>query len=86
MINEVYYAVMFFPELENKSIEMLKNAPNFVELDMEWHGIGSKLTIEGDKIFLLMPGDTLLFNQKNEYYHVLHSTGSIKKKKKIFKL
>lgn len=24
MINEVYYAVMFFPELENKSIEMLK--------------------------------------------------------------
>lgn len=77
MINEVYYAIMFFPELENKSIEMLKNAPNFVELDMEWHGIGSKLTIEGDKIFLLMPGDTLLFNQKNEFSHVLHSTGSI---------
>ena len=77
MINEVYYAIMFFFVFENKSIEMLKNAPNFVELDMEWHGIGSKLTIEGDKIFLLMPGDTLLFNQKNEFSHVLHSTGSI---------
>lgn len=77
MINEVYYAIMFFPELENKSIEMLKNAPNFVELDMEWHGIDSKLTIEGDKIFLLMPGDTLLFNQENEFSHVLHTTGSI---------
>ena len=86
MVHVVYFAVMFFPELENKSIEMLKNASNFVELDMEWHGIGSKLTIEGDKIFLLMPGDTLLFNQKNEFSHVLHSTGSIGIPKKIFKL
>lgn len=86
MINEVYYAVMFFPELENKSIEMLKNAPNFVELDMEWHGIGSKLTIEGDKMFLLMPGDTILFNQEKEFSHVLHGTGSIGIPKKIFKL
>lgn len=76
-MNEVYYAVVFFPKIESKSIEMLKNAPNFVELDMEWHGIGSKLTIEGDKMFLLMPGDTLLFNQKNEFSHVLHTTGRI---------
>lgn len=76
-MNEVYYAVVFFPKIESKSIEMLKNAPNFVELDMEWHGIGSKLTIEGDEMFLLMPGDTLLFNQKNEFSHVLHTTGSI---------
>lgn len=77
MINEVYYAVIFFPELEDKSVEMLKNAPNFVELNMEWHGIGSKLTIQEDKMFLLMPGDTLLFNQEKEFSHVLHATGNI---------
>lgn len=53
---------------------------------MEWHGIGSKLTIEGDKIFLLMPGDTILFNKKKEFSHVLHGTGSIGIPKKNFKL
>ena len=78
MINEVYYAIMFFPELENKSIEMLKNAPNFVKLDMEWaSGFTAKLTVKGEKTFLLHPGDTLLFNQENEFSHVLHTTGSI---------
>lgn len=78
MINEVYYAVIFFPELESKSIEMLKNAPNFVELDMEWaSGFTAKLTVKGEKMFLLRPGDTLLFNQEKEFSHVLHGTGSI---------
>lgn len=75
MINEVYYAVIFFPDPEDKSIEMLTNAPNFVELNMEWaSGISSKLTIKGEKIFLLRPGDTLFFNQKREFSHVLYNS------------
>lgn len=75
MINEVYYAVVFSPDLEDKSVEMLKNAPNFVELDMEWSsGFTAKLTIEGEEIFLLRPGDILFFNPKKEFSHVLHDS------------
>ena len=71
--NRVYCAIMFFPDSEDKSIEMLTNAPNVVELDMEWISGRSKLTIKGGEIFLLHLGDILFFNPKKEFSHVLYN-------------
>lgn len=68
----VYYATTFFPESENESIDMIRNASNFIQLNINHEGYGfvSKLTLRG-KTYTLHPGDILLFNQTNELVHVL---------------
>lgn len=74
-ITEVYYATTFFPEPENESIDMIRNASNFIQLNIN-HKRGeviSKLTLRG-KTYTLQPGDILLFNQTNELAHVLQDS------------
>lgn len=83
-MNNVYYAVVFSPEPEDKSVEMIENAPNFVELKMNWaSGIGAKLTIKGGEMFLLFPGDTLFFNQQKEFSYVLYTRANRIPKKNL---
>ena len=72
--DEVYSAILFFPNPEHKSIEMIMNAPNFIRLDMdhEKNGVTAKLTLK-EKTCMLFPGDVLLFNQAKELTHVLQN-------------
>lgn len=70
--NEVYYAIIFSPEPETESTQMIINAPNFIQLDIneKEYGIAAKLTLK-EKSYMLAPGDILLFNQKNELTDIL---------------
>lgn len=72
--DEVYSAILFLPNPEHKSIEMIMNAPNFIRLDMdhEKYGVTTKLTLQ-EKTCMLFPGDVLLFNQAKELTHVLQN-------------
>lgn len=72
--DEVYSAILFLPNPEHKSIEMIMNAPNFIRLDMdhEKYGVTTKLTLK-EKTCMLFPGDVLLFNQAKELTHVLQN-------------
>lgn len=72
--DEVYSAILFLPNPEHKSIEMIMNAPNFIRLDMdhEKYGVTAKLTLK-EKTCMLFPGDVLLFNQAKELTHVLQN-------------
>ncbi len=76
--NKVYYTIIFFPVLEDRSVEMIRNAPNFMELDMDKkYGAGTKLTLKEEKIYLLFPGDILFFNKNKEFIYVLHNKRKI---------
>ena len=62
--DEVYSAILFFPNSEHKSIEMIMNAPNFINLNInQKYGGGGVLTLK-EEMHMLYPGDILLFNHK----------------------
>ena len=69
--DEVYSAILFFPNPEHKSIKMIMNAPNFINLNINEKSIlGAILTLKEEK-YMLSPGDILLFNQKKELMHII---------------
>ena len=69
--DEVYSAILFFPNPEHKSIKMIMNAPNFINLNINEKSIlGAILTLKEEK-YALYPGDILLFNQKKELMHII---------------
>ena len=72
--NEVYYATIFSPKSESESMDMIMNASNFIQLDMdhEKYEVVTKLTLK-EKTCMLFPGDVLLFNQAKELTHVLQN-------------
>lgn len=69
--DEVYFAILFFPNPEHKSIEMIMNAPNCINLNINKQSIlGAILTLK-EEMYMLYPGDILLFNQKKELMHIV---------------
>ena len=69
--DEVYSAILFFPNPEHKSIEMIMNASNFINLNINKKSrLGAILTLKEEK-YMLYPGDILLFNQKKELMHIV---------------
>lgn len=76
--NEVYYATTFSPEPETESTQMIINAPNFIQLDIneKEYGVAVKLTLR-EKSYMLTPGDILLFNQENELTDILQDPTQI---------
>ncbi len=71
---EVYYATTFSPKFKSESMEMIMNAPNFIQLETDYkkYGVATKLTLK-EKTYMLCPGDILLFNQTKELTHVLEN-------------
>lgn len=81
--DEVYSAILFFPNPEHKSIEMIMNSPNFINLDInQKYGGGGVLTLK-EKMHMLFPGDILLFNQKKELVRIVPRRVKILKKKHV---
>lgn len=69
--DEIYSAILFFPNPEHKSIEMIMNAPNFTNLNIkEKSRLGAILTLK-EEMYMLYPGDILLFNQNKELMHIV---------------
>ena len=78
--DEVYSAILFFPNPEHKSIEMIMDAPNFINLDInQKYGGGGILTLK-EKMYMLFTGDILLFNQEKELVHIVPRRVKILKK------
>ena len=65
--DEVYSAILFFPNPEHKSIKMIMNAPNFIN---QKYGGGGVLTLK-EKMHMLFPGDIYYYSTKRKNLYTL---------------